>query len=580
MAYIFTAITGSDTVGQAFTKVNENLQEVENNQGSQGNFVPLTGTTLASPFSGEFYGLSNALIRLEDDFSYEGINVSYSAVTFRDIDDNINANLKFTPITYNNGEIDIKITDRLVDGYMVVAPNPSGQENKIVQVNGDGNGWDYIDSSSFSTTLTSAGTGNRLILSSGTGSSIIQKSLSGGSNVTITESNNTLLFNTTGLVQNTGDTITGKYTINDGDIEGARIDIVGTSPIIYLEGDSPVVRLVGTDVVGKSQLDYKSLSFDNNGVGSSNSSIVINTLLPNTGTSTFILKKYSGNSVTNGYIVAVDDIATHPNELIKVNNNADNFSFAVLSGSGSVAVTSSVAGYTIAGSGATRVSSAGTGSIHILSSITNNTLVYRTLSAGTGIAIRENSGTITVAANPSEGVLFNSLGNVSLNTSTAETSIIFSSVQGSTTLNASTATTAPQQTAGRRYRFTANGTLQSAAAAGTLTARMKLGSVLIASSATFTMANSIPANTTLFIDCTFTVRTAGASGTIQSRGIMHLTHINFLASGTNSVALVPATTTSFNTQTDKVFDFTLQFGTSNVSNAFVINEASLEYLDI
>jgi hypothetical protein len=41
-----------------------------------------------------------------------------------------------------------------------------------------------------------------------------------------------------------------------------------------------------------------------------------------------------------------------------------------------------------------------------------------------------------------------------------------------------------------------------------------------------------------------------------------------------------ATATAIDTRTDKVFDFTLQFGTANASNAWVISEATLEYLDI
>ena len=381
----------------------------------------------------------------------------------------------------------------------------------------------------------------------------------------------------TGFVRNTGDTITGKYIINDGDINGAEIDLVGGSPIVYLQGDSPVVRVLNSDLNVKTNIYGSQIIFDNNSTGGAASSLVLNPTLSTTGSSILNIRKLTGN--TSGDIVIVGDISGQQGKLIRVNNVGNGFDLVIFSGTGSVGATSTQEGWLIVGSGATRVSSAGTGTINVISSITNNTLVYRTLSAGSQVNITESNGTITFAGNPSEGVLFNSLGNVSVNTSTVETSIIFSSVQGSTTLRASTATTLPQQTAGRRYRFTANGTMQSAAAAGNLIARMKLGSVLLASSTT-AVHNSIPANTNLFIEATFTVRTAGASGTVQARGIMHNTHTNFVANGSNSAPIGPVTTTSFNTQTDKVFDFTLQWGTSNVSNAFVINEATLEYLDI
>lgn len=176
------------------------------------------------------------------------------------------------------------------------------------------------------------------------------------------------------------------------------------------------------------------------------------------------------------------------------------------------------------------------------------------------------------------GVIFNNLSNITSGNTTTEFSIINTTVRGTTSLSASTATTYPQQTTGRRYRFTANGTIQSHSSAGNLIARMKLGSVLLASSTT-SMHNSIPANTTFYIEASFTIRTEGSSGTVQSRGIMHITHTNFVGSGSNSAPINPVTT-SIDTRTAKTFDFTLQFGTANASNTITINEATLEYLDI
>ena len=157
MAYIFTAITGSDTVGQAFTKVNQNLQEVEINQNS-GDFVPLTGTTNSNPFNGNLFGLDSASLSFQDFDTTQGIKLTYSAVTIQDLDDNINANLKFTPLIYESTEVNVSITDGLSDGFMVIAPDPSEYANKFVRVNPDANGWDYVDGASGSFLPLSGGT--------------------------------------------------------------------------------------------------------------------------------------------------------------------------------------------------------------------------------------------------------------------------------------------------------------------------------------------------------------------------------------------------------------------------------------
>jgi len=616
-----------------------------------GDFLPLSGGTL----TGDVIITNSNTLRIQDGSDVNSVKININSIDFRDDYNSVKTTLQYTPLL--NSEAVVNMIDTLNDGYMVIAPTPSGQEGKPIIVNAGGNGWEYAadgfviktgDNITGTYNISDIGSGAAIIMSANTpsielngdtsaslrvfetgqlnsttispneinfnrevlglnrtlriqpaltttGNSVVTllKPDGDGSSIIATvgaiayKANQAIKVNNSGdgfdfaplsgFVQNTGDTITGLYTINDGAVDGARIDMVGVAPIIYLEGDSPVVRLVGTDVVGKSQLTFNSLNFDNNDVGSLNSQISIQPSLLTTGTSTLTIIKLSGN--TSGYIPTVEDISTRPNEFIKVNNAANGFTFGVLSGTGSVAVTSSAAGYTIVGSGATKVQSTGTGTINIISSITNNTLVYRTISAGSQMNITQTNGDIIIAANPSEGVLFNSLGNQSVSNSTTETSVIFSSVQGTTTLKASTATTAPQQTAGRRYRFTANGTLQSAASAGNLIAKMKIGSVLLASSTT-AMHNSIPASTTLFIDCTFTVRTAGASSNIQSRGIMHLTHTNFVSNGSNSAPIATATATAIDTRTDKVFDFTLQFGTANASNTFTISEATLEYLDI
>ena len=569
MAYIFTAITGSDTVGQAFTKVNQNLQEVENNQGSTtGDYLPLSGGSLDA----------FASIVIPDDSALYS-DYKYNGWSYYNNDDQVQLDFNYE-LGLDNGSI--TFINPASNGYAVIVSTPSGEGGKNIKVNDSGTGWEYFELPTnylplSGGTLTGGLSGTTVSLSNGSFyNTLSSATLSTGRTILLPNESGTIALDGK-YIYNTGDTITGTYTINDGLVDGSKIEMYGVAPIMYLEGDSPVVRLLSTDTDTKSQLYSSQLIFDNNGVGSLNSAVVISPLLTTTGTSSITLRKLTGN--TGGEFVVVPSITGQEGKLVRVNNNATGFNFASFSGSGSVSVSSSVDGYTIVGSGATRVSSAGTGTINVISSITNNTLVYRTIAAGTGVNVTESNGTITIAGNPSQGTLFNSLGNTFANTTTVETSVIFSSVRGGTTLSASTATISPQQTGGRRYRFTANGTIQSAASAGNLIARMKLGSVLLASSTT-AVHNSIPANTNFFIEATFTVRQAGASGTVQARGIMHNTHTNFVANGSNSAPIGPVTTTSFNTTTDKVFDFTLQWGTSNASNAWVINEATLEYLDI
>ena len=269
-------------------------------------------------------------------------------------------------------------------------------------------------------------------------------------------------------------------------------------------------------------------------------------------------------------------------------SNTSNLAFATLSSQtpSTLSIISSSTGVilfsarTDIGRYVSSVTSAGTGTILLLSSVTTgNTLVYKSISQGSGMAISDNgSGTVTFASVPVQGVIFNSLGNTSQSNVNSENTIISTTLRGGTSLSASTATTAPQQTAGRRYLFTANGTISTHSSAGNLIVRMKLGNIILASSSTV-LHNNIPANTTFYIQSSFTIRTDGSSGTVQSRGIMGCTHGNFEANASNVIG-IPPVTTSIDTRTAKTFDFTIQFGTASGNNAWSIGEASLQFLDI
>jgi len=148
---------------------------------------------------------------------------------------------------------------------------------------------------------------------------------------------------------------------------------------------------------------------------------------------------------------------------------------------------------------------------------------------------------------------------------------------GTNILNSSLHGSTPQLISGKKYRFNAKGLITtSAASAGSLIARMELGSVLIASSTT-ALQTSLSSNY-FEIDCTFTIRAAGSSGTVIGSGKM-LTDGQYLVSGVSPIAPVTSLgVRTINTTVDTPFDFTLQ-NSSQPNNTYVINEATLEYLN-
>jgi|688.fasta_scaffold03657_20 hypothetical protein len=771
MAYIFTAITGGQNVGQAFTRVNQNLAAIEGNQGggnflplsggtltgglsgitfalgegsyfntlssstltanrivnlpnkngtvallndltgfTTGNFVPLTGTSLGSEITGDIEITNSNTLRIKDGTDVNSVKINISNIDFRDDYNAVKTSLQYTPLVNSNAVINI--IDTLPDGYMVIASDPSGQEGKSVIVNSSGNGWEYVD---------------------------------------ITGS----------FVKNTGDTITGLYTINDGPVDGAQISLIGGGPIIYMESDglAPVVRLVGTDVIGKAELSNTSLVFDNNQSGGQLSSLQIRPLIYDiTGSSILDIIKPTGN--TNGYFVTVGNIVTKSNEVIKINNAGTGFDTIAFSGSGSVGVTYSPTSITIIGSGATRVESAGTGNRLLISSITNNNIVQKSLSGGTNVTITETNGTlvfsstggsstgITTASTVGSGVslisaitnnnlqlnsisgtagmvvnaasnglitfrgpttanrvfmtdasgnmvnsdflftdntndtlginvaaattarllistqtaaiaplrftksttdytgavdgsiwyltsgdslkfrknlsttdfifkdnnqtlsgatnnrilqvdsggtlsaivgisnfgVFNMLTSVTITDTTSETSILNTGTtvfNGTNVLNSSSHVTAPQLVTGKKFRFTANGTIATHSSAGNLTARMKLGNTVIASISGFSLHDSISSPNNFFIESSFTIRTQGVSGTVIGGGSLNTDHKLLRANpdGNSFVGLNNLGSVTLDTTSDRAFDFTFQFGTASGNNVITINEATLEYLN-
>ena len=119
----------------------------------------------------------------------------------------------------------------------------------------------------------------------------------------------------------------------------------------------------------------------------------VNLLSGGTGSSTSGSGTTSGTSLGDGVRVLFSSDTTSlsfatlssqtPSTLRIISSSTGVILFSATTGSGG-----------ISGTYVSGITSAGTGNIQILSSITNNVLIYKTISAGTGVAITESNGTI------------------------------------------------------------------------------------------------------------------------------------------------------------------------------------------
>lgn len=191
----------------------------------------------------------------------------------------------------------------------------------------------------------------------------------------------------------------------------------------------------------------------------------------------------------------------------------------------------------------------------------------------------DSYGNIYAINYPTQLCIFNSITSTTIS-GTSELSVINTGTTvliGTNILNSSSHGSAPQLITGKKYRFNAKGLITtSAASAGNIIARMKLGSVVVASSST-SLQTSISSKY-FEIDCTFTIRSQGASGTVVGSGKM-LTDNQYLAlSNTPIISITSLGSRTIDTTVDTTFDFTLQ-NSSQAQNIYVINEATMEYLN-
>lgn len=581
MSYIFSAITGGQNVGEAFTRVNQNLAAIEDNIPTggtvSGNFLPLSGGSL----TGNVIMATGTNLKVENGFNW----IIYSGNSIQFYDDNFSSNINLKPSYPVGQEVDITLSD-YKSGDIAVIPTPYVANRFIGTLNSSTDGYDFIQLSAGTnvtintstggdiftinassgpsgggvTGVTSAGTGNRLLISSITNNNIVQKSLSGGTNVTITESNGTLTFSSAG----------GSGTVTGATSAGGGIAIYQSAT---------------TDT-----LTFRSISGSNGFEATSVGSLAIVRPVAAARTANRILvTDGSGNMTTNTNIQIEQTIGG-----IGIGGVGGVATARLLLPAQTAAITPLRFTKT-----ATDYTGAVDGSVWYLTS--GNTLKFYKSNISTEFIFKDNNTTLTGTSNnrvvqaDSSGSLsasasiisfglFNVITSTTITNTTSEVSIIPTGgtvLVGSNILNASSNATTPQLVAGKKFRFTANGTIATHSSAGVLTARLKLGNTVVASVSGFTLHDSISSPNNFFIESSFTIRTQGASGTIVGCGSLETDHQLLRANpqGNSFVGLNNLGSLTIDTTSDKAFDFTFQFGTASVNNIITINEATLEYLN-
>jgi len=606
--YILSAITGTDQVGEAFQKVNSNLNKQivsGNTSGQTLNLFSKDGTkesiSLSSVTSG--YASTQALnsylpvssstyfrvsggsitgpVTMTDNTGIFGIVISGGQNTIRFTDDFNATNINIVDDTSVGGDYQVYL--RPVSGDIIVLDPITN--NQIVKSNSDGNGFDYLDisagtgigitkfdnvwviSAETSSGGTSSFTGITSAVTVGSGTSLFTgitnnvlgiKSISAGTNITFSESQGNITINSTASGGGSG--VTGATNLGSGQniyVSASTTDLAlrtisGQSGIeattsgnliIIRPTNRTVNRVYVTDASGV-MINSASLFVDNTngtlgiGVAASTTSRL---LLP-AQTSTIAPLRFTKSAVdytgvVDGsiwYLTAGDSLkfrkgtSTTTDFIFKDNNLS-------------------------------------------LSGISNN----RVLQADSG-------GTLSALAGITNFGVFNSITSVTLSNSTSETSLLNTGstvLIGTNILNSSSHATQPMLVVGKKFRFTAKGSITTKnSAAGTLNFKIKLGSSIISTSSAITLANNVNTPNVFSIETTFTVRSQGASGTVIGSGTLHCTE-SFHSGSQDVYGLFDQGTVTIDTTTDKAFDITAQFSVADSTNLINITESTLEFLN-
>ena len=369
-------------------------------------------------------------------------------------------------------------------------------------------------------------------------------------------------------------------------------DIVFSAPTGSINGVTAVTNLAGGVAVASSVTAGALLSRTISGVNGidvfESGNVVLVTPSTNLVSNRFIYAGTNGSLLTNNFFQLNDSVGT---ATFGFNSPESNTTSRLLIAAGSATVsqirlTAFSARYSSATAGdITYNSTSGNSLLFNKTTSLQTPFIFKdnnfslTSSTGTGVKVLESdtSGNLSNNRNSITFGIFNSITSTTIS-GTSELSVINTGstvLIGTNILNSSTNSLNPQLVTGKKYRFNARGSFNTDASPGNLVTRMKLGSVLIASAST---ALQININSNYFeIDCTFTIRSQGASGTVVGSGKM-LVGAAFLISGTGPIApIVSLGSVTINTTNDAAFDFTCQF--SDNGNNIIINEATLEYLN-
>ena len=475
------------------------------------------------------------------------------------------------------------------------------------------------------TGLTSAGTGNRLIFSSLTNNNtvLVQKSLSAGTGIAIIDSGTgTLTFSSTS---------TASGTIISGTNAGTGVAIFSSasgSNLIFrriLSGSNIGVYTVGNDIV------ISGTSGTINGVTGITNVGGASAVLSSVTSGVLISRTISGSNgieaVESGNNILVRPVNTAANRLYIASTGGllttdANFQIDATTGSlaigGLVAPTTSrlliangsasVSQIRLTAFPAAYTSTTTTGDIWYNSTSGNSLFFNKSANAPTPFIFKDNNYSLTgqpvsvtsttafrILEVNTGGTLFatrylNTLGvfttitSKTISNTAVETSVLSTGgtfLYGDNLLNRTSHGTNPHLVVGKKYRFNARGVI-SGTSGGTFYGKMLIGSSLIASSSTFNLNPSLN-NNYFEIDTTFTIRDVGTSGVVIGGGKM-LTDATSLVSGlTTPIVAISSlgglTGVTVNTTADQFFDVTIDFSTASTTNAVVITEATLEYLN-
>ena len=460
--------------------------------------------------------------------------------------------------------------------------------------------------------ITSAGTGNILALS-GTlvNNRIVQKSIAQGNGISVTD-------NGAGTVT-VSSTILG--TIISGQNVGTAIGVfsgVAGSNLVFRTlrgGLNTNVFLSGTNIVISATTGaingITALTNIGGGIAVA-SSITNNTLIARTlfGTNgidvvesgNLVVVRPSSALTTNRFIIAGPNGALTTSDFYQTDSTVGTMSLGFTTDQANVTSRLLIAQGSASISQirltpfAARYTGATAGDITFNTSSGNTLLFNKTTTLQTPFIFKDNNfsltsttdnrilqvdtgGTLTNFYYTTNFGVFNSITSTTVS-GTTERSILTTAstvLIGTNVLNSSLHGTTPQLVIGKKYRFNAKGTITTASSgAGSLIAIMELGSVVIASSST-ALQTSLSSNY-FEIDCTFTIRGQGTTGTVMGSGKM-LTDAQYLSLSTSPIAPITSLgVRTIDTTVDTPFDFTLR-NSSNGNNIYVINEATLEYLN-